>query len=85
MHGDDVHVPLAENEVVCLRILGVVQRKQVVALLEHIGFGAVEVFRRRVGSKRPTAEGDDIAARVENREHHTVDELVVNAVVVAHQ
>ena len=82
VHGNNIHVALAEDEVIRLGILGVIKRKEVVALLENVGLRAVEVLRGGVRSERASAVGDDIAPGVEDREHHAVDELVVDAVIV---
>ncbi len=45
--------------------------------MEELGFVGVQVFRRRIRSHGPTAKGDHLFPRRQDREHHAVAKTVV--------
>ena len=81
--GDDVHVALDHHDLIEVAIVlaRLVQAVQLLPLVEHGGFGGVEVLRLVV-AEHAAAEGDDAAAAVADGEHHAVAEAVVDAAVL---
>ena len=77
-----IHIPLAEDELRALRILGEVEGKEVAALFEDGGIAAVEVFGPLV-RKVPAPKGDDPAPQVDDGEDDPVSESVVAAAFFA--
>ena len=85
MQGDGVHIPLGEDDLSRLGLFGDVQGKHVAAFVVHRGVRGVEVFGGGV-IHHPAAEANDVAAGVDDGEHHPVAEAVVDpAVLVAHR
>ena len=76
MQGDDIHIALSEQKIVAFCLFCDVHRKQIAALVEDHRLGRVEIFRLAV-VHHASAKGDDITADVDDREHHTVSELVI--------
>lgn len=58
MHGDGVHIPLAEDQAGFPRRFCHVERKESPALFKYRGVGAVEIFGLPLPHD-PAAEGDD--------------------------
>ena len=78
MHGDDVHVPLAQDLVRRLRSFGNVQSVQVPALVENLCLGRVEVLGLCVPHDAP-AETDHLSPHVHDGEDDAVPEFVVHS------
>ena len=76
---DDVHVALDDEDLVLVvgGLAGVVGVEQNSALVEERGLRRVQVLGRCVRVQRATAEGDDPALGVRDREHDAVAEAVV--------
>ena len=77
---DDVHVALDHDDFVRVadRAPRLVEAVELATLLEERRFGRVQVFRLARADDAP-AEADDVAARIEDREHHAIAEAVVAA------
>ena len=76
MEGDDVHVPLAQNELVFSRVLGKIQGEDLIGLMVEQCVGGVDVFGFCV-IHDPSAKSNDIAADVDDGDHDPVSEVVI--------
>ena len=79
VHRDDVHVSLGHDGVSLRRdaLLGIVERDQVLALVEHARLARVEVLGLSVPHDAPT-KADAAALLVMDGKHHAVVELVTH-------
>ena len=58
---------------------GAVEGEEQATLFEERRLRRVDVFCRFVGAERASAEADDSAALIADRDHHTIAKAVVNA------
>ncbi len=77
---DDVHVAFGDDGDIgfAQRLPGLRQAEQFAALFEERGFRRVEVFRLALVDD-PSAESDDLALGIDDRDHQAVAEAVVAA------
>ena len=77
MHGHDIGVSLAHDGLALGDdvLLGLVERKEVLALVEHLRLSRVEILRLRVG-ENPAAEANGPPLLVVDGKHHPVIEAV---------
>ena len=80
MQGNSIHIAFYQNEVTKLALLGKVESKQILAFIKNKCLRRVEVLWGRV-IHNSSAKADDISPGVNDGEHQTVTETVVNAAV----
>ena len=79
MDGDDVHIPLCQNQTRALGGFGKVEGKQGLALFKDRRIAGVEVLGSLV-VQRSAAKGDHIAPQVDDRKDDAVGKTVVRSV-----
>ena len=78
MHRDDVHIALTEDEVLLPRLLRIAETEEISRLIEKPGLRAVQVLRLSL-PHHTTAEADDTAVDIHDREDDAIKELIVRA------
>ena len=78
VHGDHVHISLAEDLVGGLGSFGDMKAVQIPALVKYFCLGGIEIFGLGI-PHHSAAEADDLPAHIHDRKHDPVPELVMHA------
>ena len=76
MHGNHIHITLAQNQRVLFAVFGKVQGKQLVGLFVHQRVAGVDILGLAV-IQHAAAKGDHIAPHINNGGHDPVAEVVI--------
>ena len=77
MHGDHIHIALAEDLIRRLGPLRNMKAVQISALVKNLCLGRIEIFWLGV-SHDSSAKPDDLAPHIHDRKDHAVPEFVVH-------
>ena len=79
VHGDDIHVSLADDQVILSGLSGNVQAVKVTALVKNFRLRRVQIFGFCI-AHNTSAKSDHPVIHIHNGKHDTVPELVVHAI-----
>ena len=84
VHGDDIHVALAENQVVFFAPPGQIQGIQIAPFVEYLCVRGIDILGLAV-SQDTSSESDHPASDILDREHDAVPESVMNSLLFIEQ
>ena len=77
VQGNGIHIALCEDDALFPALFCHIEGKQILPLIENDGFGGIEVLGFGV-IQHPAAEADDIAPDIDDGEHESVAEGIIN-------
>ena len=78
VHGNDIHIPFAENLIGCFRSFGNVKSVKVSALIKYFCLRRIEIFGFAV-PHYPASESDHLPADIHDRKDHAVPEFIMHS------
>ena len=84
MHGDYVHIPFNDDDLLHLRLFCEIESIEISLLRIHRGFRRIYIFRLSVADD-PSAECDKLAHCIKDREHQSSTEKIERLSVLRHK
>ena len=79
VHGDHIHIPLTDDQIVFSRSSGNIKPVQVAALIKDLRLRRIQVLGLRI-AHNTASEADHPVIHIHNGKHDTVPELVVHSI-----